>query len=45
MLNIKVEIITIKINIITNFGTEPFISLIGFHCEFNKKSLLIEKSW
>ena len=31
-LNVKVETITIAINIITNFGSEPFISLIGYHC-------------
>jgi hypothetical protein len=30
--NVKVEEVTVTIAIITNFGTEPFISLKGYHC-------------
>lgn len=34
--NFKVEEIQITVSIITsNFGTEPFVSLIGIHCEYN----------
>jgi hypothetical protein len=31
-LNVKVETITVAISIITNFGSEPFVSLMGYHC-------------
>jgi hypothetical protein len=34
--NVKIEVITISISLITSLGVQPFISLFGFHCEWNK---------
>jgi hypothetical protein len=45
LLNLKVEAVTITINIFTNFGVEPFISLMGYHCELSRRELLVEKKW
>jgi len=40
-LNVKVQEIRLKLAIVTNFGIEPFISLVGIHGEFEHSSQLL----
>lgn len=43
--NVKIEVITVSISIITSFGIQPFISLVGFHFEWNKRELHMMNTW